>query len=200
MKSERTKKDSVRMLSRLAIISLSGLALLSAGCTTEDRIGGQATGIGALIGAGAGALLAGDGDRGKGAAIGALLGGAGGAAVGNKQKANYRAEKAHTDALAAQVAGVEKYNAEIAAYNEKLKEEIAAIEAEKDAARRLARAKAKRIEVSRKQAEVNRKINAVRQMPAYQAKDAQISTLVLKEQKLQGAVNRLKKMERNSGG
>lgn len=84
------------------IVALSGTLVLAA-CTDPSQIGANSSNPkaqqGALIGAGAGALLGaiskGDGNRGDGALVGAVLGGALGAGIGyslDQQEADLRAE------------------------------------------------------------------------------------------------------------
>lgn len=89
------------------IVALSGSLVLAA-CTDPSQIGANSsnpkTQQGALIGAGAGALLGalskGDGNRGDGALVGAVVGGALGAGVGyslDRQEAELRAQLGNDD-------------------------------------------------------------------------------------------------------
>lgn len=64
---------------KLLMGGLVGLTLVSAGCTQTDR----ATGTGALLGAGGGALIGGLTNGTKGAVIGGALGAGAGAIAGN---------------------------------------------------------------------------------------------------------------------
>lgn len=84
------------------IVALSGTVVLAA-CTDPSQIGANSSNPkaqkGALIGAGAGALLGaiskGDGNRGDGAIVGAVIGSALGAGIGyslDKQEADLRAQ------------------------------------------------------------------------------------------------------------
>lgn len=65
----------------IALFFAASVALVGCTPTQKGAVGGAA------LGAGAGALIAGDGDRGTGALIGGAIGGLGGAAIGaNKEK------------------------------------------------------------------------------------------------------------------
>lgn len=77
------------MKSQLLVVLLFAASVAFVGCTPTQK---GATG-GAAIGAGVGALAAGDGNRGTGALIGGAVGGLGGAAIGasneRKQQQQY---------------------------------------------------------------------------------------------------------------
>ncbi|WP_187429354.1 putative lipoprotein YiaD [Roseobacter fucihabitans] len=91
----------------LLVVAVSGTLALTA-CTNPNQIGANSnnprTQQGALIGAGAGALLGalskGDGNRGDGALVGAAIGGALGAGIGyslDRQEADLRAQLGNDD-------------------------------------------------------------------------------------------------------
>ncbi|MDT8925204.1 OmpA family protein [Pseudomonas taiwanensis] len=88
------------MKTAFRLIAASTIAVLLSGCAL-DGMNKTATygGVGALAGAAAGALIAGDGNRGKGALIGAVLAGGAGAGYGyyaDKQEAELRQQLAGT--------------------------------------------------------------------------------------------------------
>lgn len=88
------------MKTAFRLIAASTIAVLLSGCAI-DGMNKTATygGVGALAGAAAGALIAGDGNRGKGALIGAVLAGGAGAGYGyyaDKQEAELRQQLAGT--------------------------------------------------------------------------------------------------------
>lgn len=88
------------MKTAIRLIAASTIAVLLSGCAV-DGMNKTATygGVGALAGAAAGALIGGDGNRGKGALIGAVLAGGAGAGYGyyaDKQEAELRQQLAGT--------------------------------------------------------------------------------------------------------
>ena len=72
----------MKMLQLKIAAVLSVLALSLSSCSNYDSQPKNDAATGALIGAGIGAAVAGDGDRLGGAAIGAAVGGAGGYGIG----------------------------------------------------------------------------------------------------------------------
>ena len=72
----------MKMLQLKTAAVLSVLALSLSSCSNYDSQPKNDAATGALIGAGIGAAVAGDGDRLGGAAIGAAVGGAGGYGIG----------------------------------------------------------------------------------------------------------------------
>lgn len=88
------------MKTAIRLITASTIAVLLSGCAI-DGMNKMTTygGVGALAGAAAGALIGGDGNRGKGALIGAVLAGGAGAGYGyyaDKQEAELRKQLAGT--------------------------------------------------------------------------------------------------------
>ncbi|WP_410951041.1 OmpA family protein [Pseudomonas sp. S1(2024)] len=88
------------MKTAIRLITASTIAVLLSGCAI-DGMNKMTTygGVGALAGAAAGALIGGDGNRGKGAMIGAVLAGGAGAGYGyyaDKQEAELRKQLAGT--------------------------------------------------------------------------------------------------------
>lgn len=73
------------MTARKYILILILLPSLNVGCTPTQR----ATSVGALTGAGLGALVAGNGNRAEGAILGGVVGGLAGAAVGSSSRRRY---------------------------------------------------------------------------------------------------------------
>ena len=99
-------------VSRVAGAALLAVGLMLTGCATSNEAGGgpssaaKTGGLGALAGAGLGAIIGHQsGDAGKGALIGAAAGGAGGYILGNeKDKEQMQADLQATQAQAAQAA------------------------------------------------------------------------------------------------
>ena len=76
----------MKMLQLKTAAVLSVLALSLSSCSNYDSQPKNDAATGALIGAGIGAAVAGDGDRLGGAAIGAAVGGAGGYGIGKARE------------------------------------------------------------------------------------------------------------------
>jgi uncharacterized protein YcfJ len=115
-----------------AVLVASTLLISSCAQSDDGRTTqAQGTGIGALLGAGAGAILGNQsGHAGEGALIGAALGGAGGFAYGThvaNKKAKYKSTEEWLDAC---ISDAEKKRGAAAAYNNKLSQRIASLQQE----------------------------------------------------------------------
>jgi len=112
----------------------------------EHKIMNQATGVGAVVGAGAGYAIArnnssSNSSRIAGAALGGLLGAGAGRAVGTAQANKARGKRLDNDSMRRLVAETRANNTRLAAYNRKVDRRIAEIrKAEKDKQASLAKA------------------------------------------------------------
>jgi len=200
MKNKMSCYNLLGRFRKLPVAVLVGATLTSVSCTTEERIGGQATATGAVLGGVAGALIGGDKNREGGAIIGAVIGGLAGNQVGKKRVRNLQAKQAETDRLADRVASARAFNRDMYAYNQDLNKQITAIVQEREAKRALALAKAKRAEVEQKLRDVDQRL-AVHNDPFISSADPNLVPQLNQERrKLQSAVARLKAIERSKGG
>ena len=104
MKNKMSCYNLLGRFKQLPVAVLVGATLTSVSCTTEEKISGQATATGAVLGGVAGALIGGDKNREGGAIIGAVIGGLAGNQVGKKRVRNLHAKQAETDRLRDRVA------------------------------------------------------------------------------------------------
>lgn len=95
----------------------------------ERQILGQARGVGALVGAGAGALIAKNAGVNPiaGALIGGLIGGIGGDAVGKAQANKAKNKRLSNQNMRDMISAVRRNNNKLAAYNRKVARRIAEI-------------------------------------------------------------------------
>lgn len=167
---------------RLTLVALL-VASLSSGCANmddQDRTKAEGTATGALIGGVIGALIGGR----DGAAIGAVVGAGAGYLVGN-EVAKRKQEYANTeDFLDAEIARTQEFNSTAVAYNQRLGQEIASLEAESRTLRaNYDKGRVKQDALAAKRNDLQKRVAENKKLEDSLAKEHEVQTAILAEER-----------------
>ncbi|NLV96100.1 MAG: hypothetical protein GX043_02025 [Desulfovibrionales bacterium] len=171
----------MRLIKAFVILAL--VVSLLPGCATmsdSTRTKAEGTGIGAVLGAGVGYLVGG----GKGAAIGAAAGAGVGFLVGNeiaKRKQSYASTE---DFLNAEITNTQEYNRTAVAHNQKLSQDIAALEKEsKNLRSQYDKGKTDKKTLTAKRDQLQKRINDSKKLEDTLAKELEVQTAILQDER-----------------
>ena len=170
-----------RVLKVLAVVLL--VCALLPGCATmsdKSRTQAEGAGVGAVLGGLLGYAVGG----GRGAAIGAAAGAGLGFLVGNEIAKRKQAYASTEEFLDAEISNTQEYNKTAIAYNEKLSQDVAALEKESKALRaQYEKGEVDKKVLAAKSDELQKKIEASKKLEDTLAKELEVQTAILADEK-----------------
>jgi len=151
-----------------------------AGMSDQNRTKAEGTAIGAVAGGLLGLVIGGE----EGAAIGALAGAGVGFLVGNEVAKRKKAYASDEDFLNAEIASTQEFNSTTLAYNQKMANDIAALEKESKSLRsKYDKGKVKKSSLVAKSETLQKRIDDNAKLEETLAKELEVQTTILAQER-----------------